>query len=197
MYAVVKSGGKQAKVEKDAVITIEKLDAEVGQTVSLPVVLVSDGDRVLATPSDLMGASVSVEVLSHIKGDKQVVFKFQKRKGYKRTKGHRQSLTTVKVTDIHLSGSGRAAKPAAKTEKPSASKAAKPTTKAAKPAAAPKPRAVEKTKPAPKPKKADAAKAVSAEPGRCEAVKSDGTRCGNKAKEGSKYCGVHAKKYEG
>jgi large subunit ribosomal protein L21 len=172
MYAVVKTGGKQAKVFKDAVLAVESIEAEVGAVVTLPVLFVADEDRILATPAELAGVSVSAEVLEHFKGEKQIVFKFKKRKGYKRTKGHRQQLTSVRVTDIVLEGA-----PA---------KAAK-----AKPKAEPK--AETKAEPA-----AEAvATAAPVEAAQCEAVKSDGTRCANKAKDGSKYCGVHAKKYEG
>ena len=164
MYAVVNTGGKQAKVEKGSLIAVEKLDAKVGEKVTLPVLFVADGEKMLATSAELAGSSVTAEVLEHFKGEKQIVFKFKKRKGYKRTKGHRQSLTSVRILDIVTGG-----KPA-KTEKVEKPAAAPKTEKAEKPAAAPK-----------------------AEAGQCAAVKSDGAQCANKAKEGSKYCGVHAK----
>jgi len=169
MYAVVNTGGKQAKVEQGSVIAIEHLDAEVGNTVSLPVLFVADGERVLATPSEISGIVVTAEVLEHFKGEKQVVFKFKKRKGYKRTKGHRQVLTSVRIVDIALDG-----KPAAKAEKAAPKAAEKPAAKAEK--AAPK-----------------AAPKAEVEAGMCAATKADGSPCTNKAKEGSKYCGVHAK----
>src|SRR5512133_3539959 len=150
MYAVVKTGGKQAKVTTDAVIAVEKLDAEVGETVALPVLFIADGDLVLATPAQLEGAGVTVEVLEHFKGEKQIVFKFKKRKGYKRTRGHRQSLTSVRVVEIATSGVPAKPKAAAK---PAVEKSAKP-----KPAAKPA-KAVEKG--AAKPKaEAKLAKAV-------------------------------------
>ncbi len=176
MYAVVNTGGKQAKVEVGTIVAVEKLKGEVGDSVSLPVIFVADGDAVMATPAELAGASVTAEVLEHFKGEKQIVFKFKKRKGYKRTKGHRQQLTAVRVTDITAAG---AAKPA-KAEKPVKAEKAAEVQKPAKQAAA----AVE-------------APAADVDSAMCAAVKSDGTPCQNKAKEGSKYCGVHAKKYEG
>ncbi len=176
MYAVVNTGGKQAKVEVGTIVAVEKLKGEVGDSVSLPVIFVADGDAVMATPAELAGASVTAEVLEHFKGEKQIVFKFKKRKGYKRTKGHRQQLTAVRVTDITASG---AAKPV-KAEKPAKADKAAEVQKPAKQAAA----AVE-------------APAADVDSAMCAAVKSDGTPCQNKAKEGSKYCGVHAKKYEG
>jgi len=203
MYAVVNTGGKQAKVSEGDIIAIEKLDAKVGETVTLPVIFIADGDRVLATPAELDGAGVTAEVLEHFKGEKLIVFKFKKRKGYKRTQGHRQSLTSVRILTIAATGAAapkpKAAKPveakAPKAEKPVEKKAAKAEAAAVEkpveaPGAAPEKKA---PKAAAKPAKAEAA----AETAQCEAVKTDGTRCANKAKEGSKYCGVHAKKLEG
>ncbi len=179
MYAVVASGGKQEKVEQSATVVVEKIDAEVGDIVELPVVLIADGETLLAGAEALSGASVTARVVEHFKGDKQMIFKFKRRKGYKRTKGHRQWQTTLVIEEISVKGGAK--KPAAKAEKPAA-KAEKPAAKAEKLAAkAEKPAAVD----------------VAAEPGQCEALKADGSQCQNKAKEGSKYCGVHAKKYEG
>ncbi len=174
MYAVVNTGGKQAKVEVGTIVAVEKLKAEVGESVSLPVIFIADGDSIMATPSELAGASVTAEVLEHFKGEKQIVFKFKKRKGYKRTKGHRQQLTAVRVTDIAVAGGAKPAK-AEKAEKP------------AKAVEAPEAEAP----------KVEAAASSEAAPQTCAATKSDGTACTNKVKEGSKYCGVHAKKYEG
>ncbi|MHB1323143.1 MAG: 50S ribosomal protein L21 [Coriobacteriia bacterium] len=158
MYAVVKIGGKQARVEQGSLLAVEKIDAEIGSVVTLPVVTIADGERLLVRPADLIGATVSAEIVEHFLGDKQIIFKFKKRKGYKRTKGHRQMLTNVRI--IEIAADGTPAKP----------------TKAAKAAAAVETPAAER---------------------RCAAVKSDGTRCANKAKESSEYCGVHAKKHEG
>ena len=234
MYAVVDTGGKQAKVEKDAVIAVEKLKAEVGGKVTLPVLFLADGDKILATPDELAGVSVSAEVLEHFKGDKQTVFKLRKRKGYKRTKGHRQTLTAVRILDITVGEAPKKpAKPAkveepAKVEKPAKAEAseepkpakAKETAEVKAPAkkAAPAKEKLAEAKPAkPKPAqetatavaetvakkpakaagKTAAAAPAAAEAAQCEAVKSDGTRCTNKAKDDSKYCGVHARKYEG
>jgi len=174
MYAVVNTGGKQAKAEVGTIVAVEKLKAEVGESVSLPVIFIADGDSIMATPSELAGASVTAEVLEHFKGEKQIVFKFKKRKGYKRTKGHRQQLTAVRVTDIAVAGGAKPAKPE-KAEKP------------AKAVEAPEAEAL----------KVEAAASSEAAPQTCAATKSDGTPCTNKVKEGSTYCGVHSKKYEG
>ncbi len=167
MYAVVDTGGKQSKVEQGSLVAVEKLNALVGETVSLPVIMLADGERVLATPADIARVSVTGEVVEHFRGDKQVVFKFKKRKGYKRTKGHRQSLTSVRIMEISVGETP--AKPAKKAPV----------------------KAVEET---PKPV---AAVEAQTEAAMCAATKSDGAPCANKAKEGSAYCGVHAKKHEG
>jgi large subunit ribosomal protein L21 len=182
MYAVINSGGKQAKVEQGTIVAVERLSAEIGDVVALPVIFIADGDTIYATPAELVGASVTAEVLEHFKGEKQIVFKFKKRKGYKRTKGHRQTLTSLRVTGISLDGEpAKAKKPAPKAEKP-APKAEKPAPKA--------------EKPAPKAEKPAPVEAATEEARVCAAVKSDGSPCTNKAKDGSEYCGVHAKKYE-
>jgi len=175
MYAVVSTGGKQHKVETGNVIVVEKLDAAVGDKVTFDVVFATDGERYVTDPDALATAFVTAEVVEHFKGDKQVVFKFKKRKGYKRLKGHRQDQTRVVITGVALSGGSGAAK-----KKAAATPAAKPAAKAEK-AAKPAAKAVE---------------AVEAAAVQCEAVKADGECCANKAKEGSKYCGVHAKKHD-
>ncbi len=181
MYAVVSTGGKQLKVEKGAIAVVEKLDVQPGDSVTLDVLFVADGDAVVTDPDALSAATVTAEVVEHFKGEKQVVFKFKKRKGYKRLKGHRQQQTRIRITDIALTGGS----------KPAVKKASKPAAKTAEPVKATKAAAKPVAKPAPK----AAAKAETA-PAQCEAVKSNGEQCGNKAKDGSKYCGVHAKKYD-
>lgn len=99
MYAVVKTGGKQYVVEKDAVAVVEKIDAPVGESVSLPALLVVDGETVL-TGAEAAKATVTATVIEHFLGPKQIVFKFKRRKGYKRTKGHRQPQTALLITDV-------------------------------------------------------------------------------------------------
>jgi large subunit ribosomal protein L21 len=186
MYAVVSTGGKQLKVEKGTEAVVERLAAEVGETVTFDVLFVADGEDIVVDSDALATATVTAEILEHFRGEKAVVFKFKKRKGYKRLKGHRQEQTRVRVTDVAL-GTG---KPAAKKS----AKAEAPAPKVEKKAEAPAPK-VEKKAEAPVVE--DAVAVVETEAAQCEAIKGDGERCGNKAKEGSKYCGVHAKKYEG
>lgn len=99
MYAVVATGGKQYKVAVNDVIEVEKLAGEQGDTLDLEVLFLNDGKKILVG-EELAQARVSAEVVEQFKGKKQIVFKFKKRKGYKRFKGHRQQLTKVKITEI-------------------------------------------------------------------------------------------------
>lgn len=127
MYAIVATGGKQYRVALDDVFAVEKLNAEVGSRVELPVLLLADGKDVKAGAADLDGSVVTAEVVEHTRGAKVIVFKFKKRKGYKRTRGHRQELTVLRVVGLP----GAEAKPAAKraAAKPAAKAAPKPAAK--------------------------------------------------------------------
>ena len=101
MYAIVRSGSKQQKVAVGDVIEIDKTDPTVagaGDTLTLPVVMLVDGDKVTATGLDK--AAVTVEVLGATKGPKIVIQKYKNKTGYKKRQGHRQHYTQVKVTDI-------------------------------------------------------------------------------------------------
>jgi large subunit ribosomal protein L21 len=103
MYAVVATGGKQVKVAAGDVVVVEKLDAPVGEQVNFNVIFLADEGEITVDADALASASVTGEVVEHFKGEKAVVFKFKKRKGYKRTKGHRQELTRVRITDVAAS----------------------------------------------------------------------------------------------
>lgn len=109
MYAVVATGGKQLRVAKDDVIVVEKLDKPVGESVTFDVLFVADGDKIAVGAEDTGSAIVKGEVVEHFRGDKAVIFKFKKRKGYKRLKGHRQEQTRVRITDVALSAPKKAA----------------------------------------------------------------------------------------
>ena len=104
MYAIIKTGGKQYKVAADDVIEVEKLAVEPGGVVELDVVFIADGSTITADGEELLKAKVFATVLEQFKGDKQIIFKFKKRKGYKRLKGHRQNLTRLKIDAISLDG---------------------------------------------------------------------------------------------
>lgn len=100
MFAIIKTGGKQYKVAKDDVITVEKLELEAGATVTLNDVLMVGGDTPKVGAPRVDGASVSAEVVEQTRGDKVLVFKKKRRQNYRRKKGHRQDLTVLKITDI-------------------------------------------------------------------------------------------------
>jgi large subunit ribosomal protein L21 len=100
MYAIIKTGGKQYKVAAGEYLNIEKLDAEVGSTVELPAIAIIDGANVIADPAEAAKTKVEAKVVEQFKGDKVLIFKFKKRKNYKRTRGHRQNLTRVQITAV-------------------------------------------------------------------------------------------------
>ena len=96
VYAIVETGGKQYRAEEGQVLVVEKLDAEPGQQVELPVVALVDGGRVVTDP----GARVVARVLDHVKGRKIIVFKYRAKVNYRRKTGHRQRHTRVRVESI-------------------------------------------------------------------------------------------------
>jgi large subunit ribosomal protein L21 len=103
MYAIIETGSKQFRVEKDTVLTIEKLDVEKGKTVSFDrVLLTGDGDKVTIGTPLVSGVKVTAEIVDQFKGEKVIAFKKRRRHGYQRTHGHRQNLTKVKITGIQL-----------------------------------------------------------------------------------------------
>ena len=118
MYAIVATGGKQLKVAAGDVVTVEKLDAAAGDTVTFDVIFLADEDSIVCDPAELASAKVTGEVLEHFKGEKAIIFKFKKRKGYKRLKGHRQQLTKVRITDISAKAAPKKAAAKKKTEEP-------------------------------------------------------------------------------
>ena len=101
MYAVIKTGGKQYRVQKDDILEVEKLEGKEGDTISLGEILMlgTDGKATIGSPI-VSGASVTAQVLRQKKGDKVIVFKKKRRQNYRRKNGHRQQITVVKITDI-------------------------------------------------------------------------------------------------
>jgi len=136
MYAVIKTGGKQYKVAKDDVITVEKVVGELGSSVELGEVLLIGDDKEQTFGAPLVdGATVAAEVVEQKRDDKVIVFKKKRRKNYRRKNGHRQEVTVLKITDILAKGKKKSPakkKPAGKKkdeEKPKAK--AKPATEEA------------------------------------------------------------------
>ena len=135
MFAVIKTGGKQYKVAEGDTITVEKLDAEAGKDVTFDTVLMlGNGDDVTVGAPLVDGASVFGEVEEQTRGDKIIIRKKRQRQTYRRTQGHRQHLTVVKITGISADGKKPANKAAAKKAAP---KAEAPAAEAAAPAAKP------------------------------------------------------------
>ena len=100
MYAIVKTGGKQYKVAPGDKLNVEKLDAEVGSKVELTAICIVDGDKVEADPAKAAATKVTATVIEQFRGEKQLVFKFKKRKNYKKMRGHRQYLTRVRIDSV-------------------------------------------------------------------------------------------------
>src|ERR1700684_242010 len=100
MYAVVRTGGKQYKVTKDAVLTVESLAGDVGSKLTLGEVLLLGGGSPQLGAALVKGASVACEVLKHGQGEKVVAFKKRRRKNTHRKRGHRQHFTKLKVLEI-------------------------------------------------------------------------------------------------
>ena len=110
MYAIVEIAGHQFKVSKDLKVYVNRLASEEGSKVTFDKVLLLDdnGSITLGAPA-IEGASVEAKVLQHLKGDKVIVFKKKRRKGYKKRNGHRQYLTQIVIEGISASGAKKAA----------------------------------------------------------------------------------------
>ncbi|HSO97536.1 MAG TPA: 50S ribosomal protein L21 [Solirubrobacteraceae bacterium] len=119
MYAIVKTGGKQYRVQEGQSLLIERLPDAEGDTVDLQPLLVVDGET-LVDGEGLASALVQATILAHERGPKLRIVKFKPKRGYKRRNGHRQELTRIEVSQIKLSRSGRskAAAGAAKEDTP-------------------------------------------------------------------------------
>jgi large subunit ribosomal protein L21 len=165
MYAVIKIGGKQYRVEEGQKLLVDRQPHAAGEAFT-PDVLMTGGDDVVTDRSKLEGA-VSVQVVEHLRGEKIKVFKFKPKRGYKRTRGHRSELTRISVESIGGSSKPKRA-PARKAEPEKAE--AKPATDKPKPK--PKPKAAAKPRAAAKPK-ADAAEKPAPKPRRTRAKKED------------------------
>ena len=109
MYAIVEIAGHQFKVEKDQKVFVNRLATEEGKKVSFDnVLLIGDGNNVTLGAPAIDGAQVSAKVLKHLKGDKVIVFKKKRRKGYRVKNGHRQSLSEIVIESIVASGAKKA-----------------------------------------------------------------------------------------
>ncbi len=136
MYAIVEIAGQQFKVAKDQKVFVNRLPVEEGKKVSFDnVLLVGDGDKVTVGAPAINGAQVGAKVVQHLKGDKVIVFKKKRRKGYRVKNGHRQSLSEIVIESIVASGAKPAKAAKAKAEAPAKKAEPKKETKAAAPKA--------------------------------------------------------------
>ena len=128
MYAVIKTGGKQYKVSKDDVISIDKLSDDAGKKIKLTdVLIISDkGKPIIGNPL-IKGASVEAEIVDHAKNAKVTVFKKKRRHNYRRKKGHKQNITNIKILSINSKAS-KSVKSAAEDKKGTPKKTTKKTT---------------------------------------------------------------------
>ena len=124
MYAIVEIAGQQFKVAKDQKVYVHRLQGEAGSKVTFDNVLLLDdkGSVTIGAPA-IKGASVTAQILSHLKGDKVIVFKKKRRKGYQKKNGHRQYLSEIQIESIAATGAKKSAKTAAAPKKEAAPKA--------------------------------------------------------------------------
>ena len=99
-YAVIKTGGKQYRVQEGTRFDVEKLDADVDSEVKFDALMVGEGESLKVGTPIVDGAAVTAKVVNQYRGKKGIAFKFKRRKGYHKTKGYRRSLTTLEVTSI-------------------------------------------------------------------------------------------------
>lgn len=144
MYAIVEIAGQQFKVEKDQQVFVHRLEGKEGEKLSFDEVLLIDNDgKINVGAPAIEGAQVSAEIVRHLKGDKVIVFKKKRRKGYRKKNGHRQYLTEILIKDIKESGAKKAAKKAA----PKAEQSEETATAEATPKAEPKKETAKKAAP--------------------------------------------------
>jgi len=105
VYAIVRCGGNQNRASVDDILTVDKLAGDVGSTVTLPAVLIVDGEKVITDSTELGGYEITAEILGPASGPKINMIHYKNKTGYRRRQGHRQKYTQVKITGI---GTGKA-----------------------------------------------------------------------------------------
>ncbi len=126
MYAIVKTGGKQYRVEQGQSLLVERLPVSEGESVSLAPLLYVDGSKVVDQVDGMSGVTVEARVVGHERGPKLRVVKFKPKRGYKRRTGHRQELTRIEVTSVKLAGGSRRKSSSAASEESKPAAEAKP-----------------------------------------------------------------------
>jgi large subunit ribosomal protein L21 len=112
VYAIVRCGGRQEKVALDEVVTVDKLPGGVGESVTLPALLVVDGDRVISDPAEVGRYQVTADIVGDAAGPKINMIQYRNKTGYRRRLGHRQRYTQVRITGIGTEGNKVGAKSA-------------------------------------------------------------------------------------
>ncbi len=121
MYAIIRAGGKQSKVSEGDVLDVERLK-ETGEVTFTPLLIVKDDGTVISDAKKLEKAKVTAEIMGEHRGDKVDVFKYKNKTGYRRSAGHRQTYTTIKVKKITLTSRKKTDSKAAADEKVAATK---------------------------------------------------------------------------
>jgi len=121
MYAIIRTGGKQTKVQSGDVIDIERVKADDDKLTFEPLLVVDDEGQAVSDRTALAKASVTAKVLGESDGPKIDIFKYKNKSGYRRRQGHRQKYTRIEITGIKLPTSAKKKAPAKKKEKPAAS----------------------------------------------------------------------------
>lgn len=121
MYAIIRAGGKQAKVQKGDVINVERVKTGDAKLTFEPLLVVDDAGNAVSDRSALAKASVTAKVLGETAGDKIDIFKYKNKTGYRRRQGHRQKYTQIEITGIKLPAAATKKKTAAKKKEPAVS----------------------------------------------------------------------------
>ena len=108
VYAIVRCGGRQEKVALDEVVTVDKLSGEVGSSITLPALLVVDGDRIISDPAEVGRYQVTADIVGDAAGPKINMIHYRNKTGYRRRLGHRQRYTQVKITGIGTESKAKA-----------------------------------------------------------------------------------------
>lgn len=192
MYAIVEIAGQQYKVEKGQQIYVHRLEQEEGSDVEFNDILLIENDgKVSVGKPNVEGAMISAKVLEHVKGDKVLVFKKKRRKGYQKLNGHRQQFSKLEIGDILEKGARPVKKESKATEEPKAGQAEKPKTEAKKPATK------ETAKPkAEKPEEKKESKATAAKTAASKSVKKEESAKEKKAEPKVKTAKPAAEKKE-
>ena len=128
MYAIVRCGGRQEKVVLDEVVTVDKLPGEVGSSITLPALLVVDGDRVISDPAEVGRYQVTADIVGDAAGPKINMIHYKNKTGYRRRHGHRQRYTQVRITGIGTGSTGTNGSTGTKPQAKATAKAAPKTT---------------------------------------------------------------------